>query len=385
MRPFSWFTQKPIPSPKISAPSFRPALESLGDRIAPHAGLWTSFDGAFNQFGVIAPTDTTTQVATHVAVIAQPAAYAGGEARFVVIALDANNRPVKNYTGTIHFTSTDTAATLPADYTFTADDHGRHTFTATLNTEGSQTITATDTTTSTITGDGKITVNAAQVATRFYVSIERAAYAGAETRVAVIALDANNRPDTSYTGTVAITTSDSGATLPANYTFTASDHGVHIFTITPSVAGSLTVTATDTTTSTVVGTATTTVAAPQVVTKLAIVSRPVALSGSTVTVFVVALDANNRPVTNYTGTVAITSSDSAATLPASYTFTAADRGVKSFTVTLATAGSQTITATDTATSTLLGTTTVTVLDSTSLPTLGGGFFGGGPKSGRWGR
>ena len=385
MRPFSWFTQKPIPTPKNSTPSFRPALESLGDRIAPHAGLWTSFAGELGQFGVISPKSDTTQVATHLGVLAQPATYAGGEARVLVVALDANNRPVKNYTGTIHLTSTDASATLPADYAFTANDRGRHVFKVTLNTEGSQTITATDTTTDTIRGESKITVNAAQVATQFFVRIERPTYAGAETRVAVVALDANHRPVTTYTGTVALTSSDSGATLPADYTFTADDHGTHIFTMTPSAAGSLTVTATDTTTSTIVGSATTTVAAAQVVTKLAVVSRPVSAIGSTVTMFVVALDANNRVVTNYTGTVAFTSSDSAATLPADYTFTAADRGVKSFTVTLDTHGRQTITATDTATATLLDTMTVNVLNKITFPGFSGGFFSGYPKSGHWNR
>jgi hypothetical protein len=51
--------------------------------------------------------------------------------------------------GTIHFTSTDTAAgvVLPANYTFTAADAGTHTFTngVTLRTPGNQTITVNDT------------------------------------------------------------------------------------------------------------------------------------------------------------------------------------------------------------------------------------------------
>ena len=36
---------------------------------------------------------------------------------------------VTGYTGTVHFTSTDNTATLPANYTFTAADKGVHTFT----------------------------------------------------------------------------------------------------------------------------------------------------------------------------------------------------------------------------------------------------------------
>ncbi|GAI85054.1 unnamed protein product, partial [marine sediment metagenome] len=48
------------------------------------------------------------------------------------------------YTGTVSFSSTDSGAVLPSNYTFTAFDRGFHHFTATLNTEGLQTITVND-------------------------------------------------------------------------------------------------------------------------------------------------------------------------------------------------------------------------------------------------
>jgi hypothetical protein len=69
-----------------------------------------------------------------------------------VAALTDNGLPVPNYTGTVHFTSTDAAATLPADYTFTASDHGFHTFAVTWATAGTQTLTVTD--------DGSLTATA---------------------------------------------------------------------------------------------------------------------------------------------------------------------------------------------------------------------------------
>jgi hypothetical protein len=50
--------------------------------------------------------------------------------------------------------------------------------------------------------------------------------------------------------------------------------------------------------------------------------------------------------TDYAGTVSFTASDAKALLPKAYTFTASDRGVKDFTVTYKTAGSQTLTLTD---------------------------------------
>jgi len=49
------------------------------------------------------------------------------------------------YVGTVHFTITDLLAQLPADYMFTSTDAGSHTFSVTLTTPLSQTITVTDT------------------------------------------------------------------------------------------------------------------------------------------------------------------------------------------------------------------------------------------------
>ena len=57
------------------------------------------------------------------------------------------------YRGTVRFTSSDSAAVLPGNYTFTAGDAGVHVFSATLKTASSSTsITVTDTTTTSITG-----------------------------------------------------------------------------------------------------------------------------------------------------------------------------------------------------------------------------------------
>jgi uncharacterized repeat protein (TIGR01451 family) len=62
------------------------------------------------------------------------------------------------YNDTVHFTSSDPAAALPADYTFVPKDNGSHTFTVTLNTTTSQTITANDTIITAMTGAGTVDV-----------------------------------------------------------------------------------------------------------------------------------------------------------------------------------------------------------------------------------
>ena len=60
---------------------------------------------------------------------------------------------VTGYTGTVHFSSTDNKATLPANYTFTTTDKGVHTFTGlVLRKKGNQKITITDTQNSSLTG-----------------------------------------------------------------------------------------------------------------------------------------------------------------------------------------------------------------------------------------
>ena len=70
---------------------------------------------------------------------------AGVAGNFTVTALDAFGNIATGYGGTIHFTSSDGQAVLPANYTFTAGDGGVHTFSATLKTAGSQSLIATDT------------------------------------------------------------------------------------------------------------------------------------------------------------------------------------------------------------------------------------------------
>lgn len=90
-------------------------------------------------------------------------------------------------------------------------------------------------------------------------------------------------------------------------------------------------------------------------------------AGTPLTFTVTAVDFAGGPATSFTDTVALTSSDSAATLPASMAFSS---GVGTFSVTLNTPGEQTVTATDSTTSTINGTSpgiTVTAKGSVRLP------------------
>jgi hypothetical protein len=332
-------------SPRVRR--FRPGVGVLEDRTVP------SGFGFFGGFG------GSSSPATHLQVVEPANVQAGVSFDVTVKAETATNQIASSYTDTIHFSlsTTDSGATLPADYTFTARDHGVHTFHVTLSVTGAQTIAATDTTTASITGSASNTVNPAPVATQIIVRMPSNVTPGIPTYVEVVALDASGHRVPNYTGTVSFSSTDGSATLPPSYTFTGSDQGKHIFQVTFGTSGPQTLTVTD---GTLTGTASPTVITVGAVTHFGVLSLP-ALSGFPSPVLVVALDANNNIVANYTGTVHFTSSDSAATLPADFTFTAADHGEHLFSVTFATAGKQSVTATDTVTASITGSTNVRVL------------------------
>ena len=79
-------------------------------------------------------------------------ANAGTAGSYTVTAKDAFGNTATGYLGTVHFTSSDSQASLPADYAFTSGDAGVKTFSVTLKTAGNQTVAATDTVTPSITG-----------------------------------------------------------------------------------------------------------------------------------------------------------------------------------------------------------------------------------------
>src|SRR5207245_2727568 len=137
--------------------------------------------------------------------------------------------------------------TLPANYTFVSGDSGVHTFSATLKTSSTRSITVTDTVTTSITG----TQSGIQVIPAAVNSLAVAGYAspttaGAAHNFTVTAKDAFGNTATNYAGTVAFSSTDAQATLPANYTFVSGDGGVHTFSATLKTAGTQSITATDT-------------------------------------------------------------------------------------------------------------------------------------------
>jgi hypothetical protein len=274
---------------------------------------------------------------------------AGTAFNVTVSARDQFGNVATGYTGPAHFVSTDSGATLPADYTFVAGDNGSHTFPVTFTTAGTQALGVEDNPTNpTLQGvKNNIQVNPA-TATHFVVSAPSGATAGSAFDVTVTALDQFNNVVTGYAGTVHFTSTDAGATLPANYTFVAGDQGAHTFSITLVKAGSQTVTAAQTGSGTpVTGTSGAIAVAPADADHFTISAPATATAGTAVNVTLTAFDHFGNVATGYAGTVHFTSTDGSAQLPGDTTFSDADQGTQTVSVTFLTAGQQTVTAMDT--------------------------------------
>jgi hypothetical protein len=168
-------------------------------------------------------------------VLTAPATITAGTTFDVTVkAVDPFGQTALGYRGTVTFSATDTnpAVVLPANYTFLAGDNGTHTFTGgvTLATAASQRLTATDMTTSSITGSATIAVTPA-AADHFMISVPASATAGTPFDVTVTMVDAYGNTVPTYVGMVHFSTTDPdpGVILPPDYTFQASDSGSHVF------------------------------------------------------------------------------------------------------------------------------------------------------------
>ena len=193
-------------------------------------------DGAIT---VVPTADSGTQAATHFSITALSNNVTVGQSRrFVVAALDAAGDTAIGYTGTVTFSSSDSQAILPANATLSS---GVGVFSATYETAGSQTLTATDLAATTVNGSGTISVSPLPT-THFAIELPANFTAGAGFRFTVTAENQNNVLTTGFTGTVDFTSSDSLARLPADSTLAS---GLGTFSATLFSAGSQSLIAAD--------------------------------------------------------------------------------------------------------------------------------------------
>jgi len=297
-----------------------------------------------------------TDVFAHFSIAAPSTTTAGSSFSITITAQDANNNTLPGYQGTAHFTSADAAAILPADYTFTAADAGVDTFTGViLKTAGNQTIAASDSVTGSITGNATVMVNPAAAASLVVAGYPSPVTAGIANSFTVTAEDQLGNIAAGYTGTVHFASSALKAVVPVDYTFTAGDAGVHVFSAILRSAGSQSLSAMDTVDNSLSGSQVGIIINPAATNHLVLSQFPSKTTAGVSQSFrVTAQDAFGNTTPGYTGTVTFRSTDGQAVLPANYMFISADAGVHSFSATLKTDGSQSITATDTATSGIKG-------------------------------
>jgi hypothetical protein len=325
----------------------------------------TATPGAFAKLQVLMPGETGAPgTATGRAGVAAGQT-AGIPFAVVVSAVDANWNSIST-NDTVHLTSSDTNAALPADTSLVS---GTKALSVTLNTAGTRTVTVSDVTQGGITANTStaISVSPGPFAKLQLLMPGEAAAAGTTTgktgspsaqtvgtafNLTVNAVDAQwNILNTNHT--VAITSSDSNATLPTN---AALVNGTKTFSLTFKTAGSQTATATDVTDGTKSPTTSplTQVNAGAFAKLQLLVPGETSAPGTTTgksgapfnqisniafTVTVSGVDANWN-VVNTNDTMRFTSSDNRAVLPTNAPLVA---GTRNFSVTLMTVGASTLT------------------------------------------
>ena len=322
------------------------ALDSYRTTLQPDARIQQTTATVLSAFLAGAPV-------VHDLKVTAPASATSGQAFSVsVIAENDQGNPVTSYTGTVHFSSSDSAAALPSDSTLT---NGQGSFSATLVQAGAQTLTVSDAANSLATTANLTVISAA--ATRLAVGGATAAVAGQPFTISVTAQNDQGATVTSYSGTVHFSSSDTaaGVVLPPDSSLT---NGQGSFSVTLIRAGPQTLTVSDAANNLSTTASVTVSAAPA--SRLALAGAPTTVpAGTSFSFAATAFDPYGNIDNNYAGTVHFSSSDTApgVALPADATLSS---GQGNFSATLVRAGSQTVTGSDSANGSISGSLTVQI-------------------------
>jgi hypothetical protein len=310
---------------------------------------------------------TMARSATHflVASAMPTGGWVAGESQGVsVFARDPYEFTYETYTGTVHVTSTDPQAILPPDYTYTVGDGGFHVFSVTLRTAGTQWISVTEVSNPLVTGTSTpITVVAGAAAALGFAQQPGDGTAGVPlARQPIIHIrDAYGNLVSGASPTtvaLALLPVGSGTLTCTDGTSKVTSSGVAAFAgcAVDRVGTGFWLQATATGLG-LGGSASFTVSAAVVTAdhySIGSEAHPDGWIVGTSNWISVSARSGSALVSSYRGRVHFSSSDPAATLPADYTFTAADAGIHEFHVTFATAGTQWLAVTDVTAPSIMG-------------------------------
>jgi hypothetical protein len=288
---------------------------------------------------------------------------AGNALSLTLHALTAGGNPDGTYAGTVQVSSSDPHAALPANYTFVPSDNGTHVFAVTLQTSGSQTITAADTVNSALQATQTVNESPAAAATvgasagSGQTALEEAAFA---TALSAKVSDGFGNAVPGTTVVFSAPTSGASGTFAGGGVSASVASGSNGVATAPvfaanTVAGQYSVSAVANGLAAATFTLTNT---PLSAASIMLAAAGSTVAGNPLSVTVSILTANATVDLSYIGTVHFTTTDPQAVLPADYSFVPADAGTHVFALTLKTSGSQSITASDTGNSALHATQTV---------------------------
>lgn len=261
---------------------FTPVTVSAVNGVATFSGLRVDTAGAFTFTATAGALNKASQsftvgagAASKLAVSNLPASVSAGTASSVVVSVtDAFGNRLQGYTGTVHFTSTDAQALLPADATFTSADQGQRTLSGVVfKTAGTQSLTVKDTVNASLTSTVATEVRSSAAVSFAVVAGAGPFVAGAATSFELVARDAFGNVAKDYASTVTFSSTDAQAVLPGAYTFTLVDEGRHSFSVELRTAGNQDVVAADVAAPTLKGTHTYPVV-PAAAARLAFASAP---------------------------------------------------------------------------------------------------------------
>ena len=356
-------------------------LQPLEDRSLLSVSLGLAPSAAVSAIVASNPLGGTTQstlAATQIALQIPANVQAGATYPVFLMIENTFGGPASGYSGTVTLSSSDAGAVFSSTtITFNNGFPTNNTpVTVTFATSGAQTVTATDNSTTPLTATANTTVAPAAVASQISLRLPANTQEGLPVPLWVMVQDAQGHPVPSYSGTVTLTSSDTGAVFSST-TVTFKNGFPQLqgpVTVTFATGGAQTVTATDNSATPLTVTANTTVAAAAVASQIKFRLPSSVQAGQPVPLWIMVTDAQGNPVPSYSGTATLTSSDSGAVFSATTitfkngfpqlqgpTFKNGSPQLQGpVTVTFATSGAQTVTATDNSATPLTATANTTV-------------------------